>query len=343
MFLVGCGSEDPLPVCSKTSCSNGCCDQRGICQLGNTEESCGKGGFLCMVCSSGEKCTSGECMPAVTCGPSNCPNGCCLNGQCVDGTSNAACGRGGGACGVCQAPAVCTNYACASPSVCNANVCASGCCQNGKCMQGNTNQACGTGGNNCAVCQYPAGCANFVCSSNPANCNTSSCGQGCCTNGICQAGDTNGACGTGGVACIDCSKVGVCSNKKCAVNPQSLWIVKVGKVEVDTNYKEEGLPFFTAPDIYVVVEVGGQKKETSVADEKYVYEFNQETITTQAQSLVLGIKITVMDKNIFPLQDKAIGQCTMTLSYDELAQGSKTMTLCGGTDVKNVTLLFEPQ
>lgn len=41
------------------------------------------------------------------CGPTTCPNGCCSGGQCVTGTSNGACGAGGGQCATCQSPAQC--------------------------------------------------------------------------------------------------------------------------------------------------------------------------------------------------------------------------------------------
>jgi hypothetical protein len=46
--------------------------------------------------------------PDPLCGPESCFNGCCRNGECIQGTSNAACGAVGTACAVCTFAQVCT-------------------------------------------------------------------------------------------------------------------------------------------------------------------------------------------------------------------------------------------
>lgn len=106
------------------SCNGTTCVAEGPSSCGATCKVCpgplsGHGAATCnagscgVACDPGyAPCASGCCAVTPTCGPSNC-GGCCSNGTCLAGTSQSACGTGGGACAACNAG-----------SSCNAGVCA---------------------------------------------------------------------------------------------------------------------------------------------------------------------------------------------------------------------------
>lgn len=70
-FVVGttassCGSTF---VCDETTCADGCCDWKGVCQVGNVDRACGLQGATCancmdvsfrQVCSAAGTCCGGE-------------------------------------------------------------------------------------------------------------------------------------------------------------------------------------------------------------------------------------------------------------------------------------------
>lgn len=87
-----------------SSCQDGCCTPEGQCVAGTAETACGSAGRACKVCPDTQRCeqsaAGGECR---ACSQSNC-NGCCtLEGQCLAGTSEAACGSAGDTCVDCGA------------------------------------------------------------------------------------------------------------------------------------------------------------------------------------------------------------------------------------------------
>jgi hypothetical protein len=63
--------------------------------------------------------------------------------------------------------------------------------------------ACGASGGPCQECQPGQTCDNGNCAS-ATKCDATSCPNGCCAGDQCQAGDTDAACGKGGVACQAC-------------------------------------------------------------------------------------------------------------------------------------------
>src|SRR6185295_15594949 len=110
----------------------------------------------------------------------------------------------------------------ADAAACNATSCPAGCCdQNRRCVSPPTVAACGTGGALCAPCAAGQACnAQGVCACTPA-----SCPGGCCqANGAClsYAGQSAGACGTGGATCAGCASGQTCGPAgACVCNPTS--------------------------------------------------------------------------------------------------------------------------
>jgi hypothetical protein len=98
-----------------------------------SEDECGAIGKACEACGTDEVCTkldvipegqttpvaqAGECQPE---GCSDCAPGCCVENpdeapHCADGTSNDACGSGGGTCSICASGDVCSQQQICQPS-----------------------------------------------------------------------------------------------------------------------------------------------------------------------------------------------------------------------------------
>ncbi|MBZ5637609.1 MAG: hypothetical protein LAO51_02510 [Acidobacteriia bacterium] len=180
-------------ACSATSCPAGCCSGT-TCTAPPDPSACGIGGAACIdcgltgdacvggvchcdggsACGSGQRCFNGTCI----CDPISCPLGCCSGTTCTT-PSASACGIGGVACldcgmtadscvnGVCRCDGAsacgpeqrCSNATC----VCDPISCPSGCCQGTVCLPGTGNDACGTGGINCAVCTGGRTCVSGSC------------------------------------------------------------------------------------------------------------------------------------------------------------------------------------
>jgi len=173
---------------------------------------CGKGGVTCKACGNGEQCQSQECK-AVACNATTCAGKCCdAKGNCVPGTTEAACGNTGATCTTCGNNQSCQAGTCKDITVkCDATSCPSGCCdKNGNCAPGNTATACGSGGTACQTCGTGLGCSNAKCTCTPTSCST-----GCCQGDTCKAGSENSACGKNGQACTSCSGATACSAGSC--------------------------------------------------------------------------------------------------------------------------------
>lgn len=142
-----------------------------------------------------------------------CTPGCVdANSACQTGTTNGACGSGGGACMQYATDQVCQNRVCVAAFDCTSS-CPSGCCSGGQCVafQSQTNAACGSGGSICLACATGTVCyGGSCCTPIPRGtaCSGHTCDQfasdGCggtysCDN--CPQGTTCGKC-----------QVGVCSN-----------------------------------------------------------------------------------------------------------------------------------
>jgi hypothetical protein len=142
-------------------------------------------------------------------------------GACQPGTTSAACGAVGNACGVCGASATCTGGHCVA--ACDSSSCG-GCCADGACVDGLADAACGAGGVACRACpvgsQCSAGtCVTLACAGSCAGC--------CDAAGACQAGTADPGCGLGGAACAACGRGRSCAAGSCVVDPSSSWDVVV--------------------------------------------------------------------------------------------------------------------
>lgn len=251
-IVIGCGRsniDDYLPLdgsvkpdvtnpdggpntCNAATCPTGCCDSAGKCRSGAELEACGGGGLACTNCTdqgfTACDSTAHQCKKDVPmCDVTSCPNGCCgtSGGQptCFAGTGNNACGFAGQMCATCGMNETCDaqTHSCVMQG-CNAQTC-KGCCFGNQCQAGNMDTACGVGGVQCANCtgmmQF---CNGGKCDVQPPKCGPNNCQNGCCAGDTCIQMPTDKQCGTGGLACSDCTAMmQVCSSGKCAVPPCS--------------------------------------------------------------------------------------------------------------------------
>jgi len=193
------------------------CDQFGRCSV-----VCGP------PCATGQNCSgtspSNVCIFA-RCNAQSCPNGCCdANGTCTTTFSNTTCRAPGSAAG-----AACVNCAqsvgagstCGTNGFCTAlptcqQTC-TGCCDaTGRCLTGTSNNNCGSDGDACVACPSGTTCnANGDCAGAPPPPTCSSTCVGCCSNNQCLTGTLKGACGLGGIACVQCNGRKKCKNGVC--------------------------------------------------------------------------------------------------------------------------------
>ena len=94
------GAADPPPrACGPATCA-GCCDDAGACQPGTAESQCGAGGGACQACDPRyDVCNPRGGGPDVTdvvcwapCPLRECAGCCTLDGECVGGAADDACG-----------------------------------------------------------------------------------------------------------------------------------------------------------------------------------------------------------------------------------------------------------
>jgi hypothetical protein len=93
-----------------------------------------------------------------------------------------------------------------------------GCCENETCQPGDQHDACGFGGAPCEACLGDENCVIGACTpvddDTSGDDDTEACWWdnclGCCENDTCQPGDTNDACGFGGVLCVECLPSATC-------------------------------------------------------------------------------------------------------------------------------------
>ncbi len=166
------------------------------------------------------------------CSPSTCPSGCCdPSGTCRDGTELNACGFGGGTCNDCQQEGFdfCDSQvkACAKiQPTCDVTTCGSGCCTtfNGQpaCVSGASSLACGNSGAACVDCTQNG----QVCDPSAKSCVNAPCGpnncKGCCAGTTCVPTESDTQCGTGGLACTNCTAISEFCNQStgnCVATP----------------------------------------------------------------------------------------------------------------------------
>jgi hypothetical protein len=162
---AGCGNAVCPPVCDKTTCPSGCCDESGsgVCQQGITSLACGTAGDSCTNCLlSGLTCEKQECTTAdggPGCGSLNCQGCCDTGGNCQAGFEDAQCGRAGDSCVDCTTAVsggtcnIATSQ-CETPD--GGTICVQtceGCCDGrGNCQGGFADTQCGGAGGDCQDC-----------------------------------------------------------------------------------------------------------------------------------------------------------------------------------------------
>jgi hypothetical protein len=120
--------------------------------------------------------------------------GCCDSTQtCVSGSSDTACGQGGGPCQDCNAVG----------STCQAG---------GLCMVVNSGSSSGGVSSSSSGSSGSGGTGG----SSGGGCSPASCATGCCQGGTCHSGGSDFHCGTGGATCVDCTTtMQNCLNHQC--------------------------------------------------------------------------------------------------------------------------------
>ena len=147
------------------------------------------------------------------CGTDGAP--CCPGGQCTG--SGLICLNGRcGTCGIQGDPCCDGGQTCAANLTCSNNAC----------------ESCGYAGLACCkstpACNVDLTCVSDVCEADAgaddagtvsASCISQNCPSGCCSGTTCEAGNSDAACGTGGVACLSCTGSDTCQNGQCAAPP----------------------------------------------------------------------------------------------------------------------------
>jgi hypothetical protein len=228
----------PDEVCQTKSCQNGQCAYAAVVDGASPNPLCATH------CCEGVCCAAGAtaCNPVGLCCAPNCANRECGPDGC----------GGGGTCGACPPGATCNPQSGQCRSSCGPQTCPTGCCQGGECEDGDSGQACGTGGAPCVKCGAGSRCQNQHCTCEPdcdnrdcgpdgcggscgtcatgqvcdaddgeCLCTARSCPTGCCTIGSgkpgeCRPGNTLAACGTSGEECETCDADDeVCRGGRC--------------------------------------------------------------------------------------------------------------------------------
>jgi hypothetical protein len=196
-------SEDGRCPCTPQSCPNGCCDEDGNCQPGNTLQSCGTGGEACEPCNDQRICQDGQCV--------NCSPNCICQGQdfCTDpGAPNTVCFEDD----VAERQCFCLVSRAGEPFCGNGSLTPSDCTTDVDCQSVAPGAFCVDAAPTAPLCVTDS---NFCV---PPCCTPQSCPDGCCDNvggGNCQPGNTLQACGTGGEICQSCGDDEICQNGRC--------------------------------------------------------------------------------------------------------------------------------
>lgn len=165
----------------------------------------------------------------------------------------------------------------------------------------------------------------------PANepaCGPQTC-NGCCVGGRCDDGQSEQACGRGGVACGSCGTGELCGSRGCAFNERSTFAVRVLYAELDDRCWDA---FCDAPDPYVYVGAGGQRERTPIAPNTYLPTWNVVVLEqVQAAHLLNRLTFEVFDDDV--RLDDAVGSCAVAFSQAELVEPGAFEVDCGGAVV----------
>lgn len=285
-----------------------------------------------MNCFGGTGCGGGD-----HCGAGNCA-GCCVDGICVAGTEAGECGQGGQECQVCIAGLDCIEGACVPSSTsCGPGNCADGCCDQGVCRSGGDSFACGTGGEDCQVCQEGTSCISGACQEVGSLC-AASC-SGCCLGNQCMAGNSPEACGRSGAACrtcgtsefcnqegqcqcspscngkwcgdddgcggrcsdTPCQQAGfLCQQGQCEVDPQQTWTVFAQSASI-SSIGPDGSTWDVAggpPDPFLCLTFGSSRKCTNTLQDTLQPVWRQRLHSVPSMSLMSGFVLELVDEDL---------------------------------------------
>lgn len=283
----------------------GCINAAGICESGEFDAACGRGGSPCMACESPAQCAEGVCEAPPSCSPDNC-DGCCDGDTCVAMPSNAACGADGSECTACDSDATCIDGACELPCE---DTCLGCCTQDGECIDDadQSDEACGYLGFECEACTGDQTCDFGVCSS-PSCIETC---DGCCVGDTCYDGFEEAQCGYE-ETCEVCVSGQTCDGVDCVLSQTAQWEVVLLSGEITPMQPGGGTwdSFGGAPDPYLDIEE--LMFESAFVDNTVDPVWN-ETITSSIVTTDLQQTLTFRMRDSDVLLDQVIGVCSVDL------------------------------
>jgi hypothetical protein len=350
---TSCQAGRCTTVCNFDTCKEGCCEGN-TCVEEISDAQCGNKGLKCKACQSPKSCdlAIGDCAgPASGC--EDC-KGCCQDDKCFDGDMAGACGKGGGACDICDPKTEqCGEGSCEPIPKCDFGNCAEGCCTAAKeCIDFDKQDLdqCGREAQPCSPCSDAIACTiGFCVKDQPC---FSYCTEGCCTlAGQCIGfGDQDtDQCGKEAALCVPCGESLSCLAGVCQTNP--VWQIEVAQVvltELDPDDNPwDYFPQEPPPDVYVWMGVGSASGTSDTISNTITpcWECDPAydgTVLTAAQSELTNnsLKISVRDSDLIGYEEA--GSCSMTITSAILSSGSHVVSQCG-PNVSDLKILFIKQ
>ena len=310
----------------------GCINAAGICESGEFDDACGRGGSPCLECEAPAVCAEGLCESPPGCSPDNC-DGCCDGDDCIATPSDAACGAGGDECTPCDSDATCNNGICELPCE---DTCFGCCTTEGECIEDadSNDDACGFLGFECEACTGDQFCDFGVCSS-PGCIETC---DGCCIGNDCFSGFDNEACGFNG-ACEVCADGLTCDafGLGCELSQLVQWQVVLLSGSIVPTQPGGGTwdAFGGAPDPYLDI---AELEFMSTFVDNTVDPVWNETVTEGTLTPDLQQPLTFRMRDSDVLLDQEIGTCMVTLPDDAFG-GPYEVTCSPGGDFAFSVLL----
>ncbi len=325
--------SDPTVAPTGGDCE-GCLNEAGICESGEFDQSCGRGGSECVVCEAPAQCAEGLCEEPPSCGPDNCA-GCCNGNDCVDAPTNASCGAGGSECTACNSEATCVDGDCELPCE---DSCFGCCTPLGECIDdGDANdQSCGLFGLQCETCTGDQFCDFGICSS-PSCLETC---DGCCIGDTCFDGYGVEACGYQ-ETCEVCSEGETCDSVDCVLDPFVQWMVVLLDGDIALLDAEGAAwdAFGGAPDPYLeITELGF----TSMYVNNTFSPAWNETATASALTTDLWEPMTFIMRDSDNVVDDVIGECTVEIPDEAFGALHEVVCEVDGSFAWSAVLSIQP-